>query len=63
MKSLTMNPGRFDSLVNRIVNSVKPYLDQPSQSQQIATMIIQQVHIFYPYFQFYSHKQRYDSNY
>ncbi|XP_033211720.1 polyadenylate-binding protein-interacting protein 1 isoform X2 [Belonocnema kinseyi] len=42
MKSLTMNPGRFDALVTRIVNSVKPYLDQPSQSQQIASMIIQQ---------------------
>lgn len=48
-----MNPGRFDALVTRIVNSVKPYLDQPSQSQQIASMIIQQVRFVHPRFQFY----------
>lgn len=42
MKTLTLNPGRFDSVKDRLVNNLKPYLEQPSQSQQIVTMIIQQ---------------------
>lgn len=42
MKTLTLDPGRFDALLNRLVNNLKPYLDQPSQSQEIASMIIQQ---------------------
>ncbi|XP_051165847.1 polyadenylate-binding protein-interacting protein 1 isoform X2 [Leptopilina boulardi] len=42
MKTLTLDPGRFDALLIRLVNNLKPYLDQPSQSQEIASMIVQQ---------------------
>lgn len=45
-----MNPGKFDSLVAHLVDTISPFLDEPSQCEQIFSLIIQQViksYIFY----------------
>ncbi|XP_011495384.1 PREDICTED: polyadenylate-binding protein-interacting protein 1 [Ceratosolen solmsi marchali] len=42
MRTLTTNPGRFDSLVAPLVDTISPYLDQPRHCEQIFNAIIQQ---------------------
>ncbi|XP_015600117.1 polyadenylate-binding protein-interacting protein 1 isoform X2 [Cephus cinctus] len=42
MRSLTLNPGRFDSLVAPLVDTISLYLENPSQAQEIIAAIIQQ---------------------
>ncbi|XP_023244991.1 polyadenylate-binding protein-interacting protein 1 isoform X2 [Copidosoma floridanum] len=42
MRTLTLSPGKFDSLVAHLVDTVNPFLDQPNQCEQIFQMIIQQ---------------------
>lgn len=43
MRTLTMNPGKFDSLVAHLVDTISPFLDQPNQCEEIFKLIIQQV--------------------
>ncbi|XP_023247981.1 uncharacterized protein LOC111643898, partial [Copidosoma floridanum] len=43
MRTLTLSPGKFDSLVAHLVDTVNPFLDQPNQCEQIFQMIIQQL--------------------
>ena len=43
MRTLTMNPGKFDSLVSHLVDTISPFLDQASQCEEIFNLIIQQV--------------------
>jgi hypothetical protein len=47
MRTLTTNPGRFDSLVAQLVDTISPYLDQPKHCEEIFNMIIQQVYNFF----------------
>ncbi|XP_016845761.1 polyadenylate-binding protein-interacting protein 1 [Nasonia vitripennis] len=42
MRTLTMNPGKFDSLVAHLVDTISPFLDESSQCEQIFNLIIQQ---------------------
>ncbi|CAL7942290.1 unnamed protein product [Xylocopa violacea] len=40
--SLILNPGRFTSIVPPLINNLRPYLEFPSQFQEIMKIIIQQ---------------------
>ncbi|KOC64395.1 Polyadenylate-binding protein-interacting protein 1 [Habropoda laboriosa] len=40
--SLILNPGRFTSIVPQLINNLRPYLEFPSQFQEIIKIIIQQ---------------------
>ncbi|KAL7290121.1 hypothetical protein TKK_0015842 [Trichogramma kaykai] len=42
MKTLTMNPGKFDSLVPHLVDTVSPFLEDASHCEKIFNLIIQQ---------------------
>lgn len=46
MRTLTMNPGKFDSLVSHLVDSINPFLDQPTPCFDIFNMILEQVGIW-----------------
>ena len=43
MRTLTMNPGKFDSLVAHLVDAISPFLDQPDPCQELFSLILQQV--------------------
>lgn len=42
IRSLILNPGRFSSLVPPLINSLRPYLEFPSQFRKIISIIIRQ---------------------
>ena len=47
MRTLTMDPGKFDSLVTHLVDDIMKFLDQDGPCNQILNAIIQQVIIIY----------------
>ncbi|KAJ8668121.1 hypothetical protein QAD02_009784 [Eretmocerus hayati] len=42
IRTLTMNPGKFDSLIAHLMDSISPFLDDPGCCQTILKMIIDQ---------------------
>lgn len=55
VRTLTMNPGKFDSLVASLVNDLIPFLDKPEQCKEIFNLLLQQVSLinFLVYFYFF----------
>lgn len=45
--SLILNPGRFDVIVPPLINILRPYLESPSQLEEIIKIIIQQVCVYF----------------
>lgn len=42
MKKLILNPGYFDSLITPLIDTIGPYLEQASHSQELITVVLQQ---------------------
>lgn len=45
VRQLTMNPGKFDSLVAVLVDDLIPFLDKADQCEEIFNLLLQQVGI------------------
>ena len=43
MRTLTLNPGKFDSLVAHLVDTISPFLEEANQCEEIFNLILQQV--------------------
>lgn len=46
MRTLTMNPGKFDFLIAHLVDIISPFFDQLDQCEEIFNAIVQKVIYF-----------------